>query len=227
MNKMDIVLRTDFRDYYDHWFTLPHRAERAMFTLTRLSYDGMYKSNQFSTLKALGYNTVIHGVVSSMTPWKQGCPQVVVYHDPRVHRGEGKELMSMWSALKYHPEKYCSYYIDTSLNGDSTSYRLLCVGSKKFIIEYRSKDWRSNVNPYDVHVIEDSFLLEQLQDKLPWSLPLYSIDFVLPFLGHIGPLAVDLNSGPQIKGTGLEDILKPKEVFDLIAQWYMDNAALG
>ena len=71
--------------------------------------------------------------------------------------------------------------------------------------------WRSNVGDAEI------FLLGTPPDEVPeLDLPfaLYGVDFVLDSKSCLW--AIDLNPAPGVRGTGIEEVLSPKEAVESI-----------
>ena len=225
---------SDFRDYYD-W-----ACDGTGPILYRNSENyGPSKPEQLAILNRAGIQTPPHGKVEDVIDhwWEQEgywIRRVVAYTDINTHRGEGKELWKHRShPLKLEPrmgydannEKaranhavYCSALVQghdwSALR--SRSLRLLQIGQKRFWIEYTSNtSWMSNVGEGDCEVVD----YELVTAKHPGlsNYPLYAIDFVQ---GLAGKYAVDLNLSPQIRGTGVEKLLKAEDLVSELEKWF-------
>jgi len=146
---------------------------------------------------------------------------VVVYENERAHRGNGKWLLTAEDARKFFPGCLASEFVytnDTSCSGKS--WRLLRIGSRTFWLEYRSQDnWKSNCGEVSVR------LLDTKPEGLPGielEYPLFAVDFVPD-----GQMlwAIDLNIAPGIRGTGVEDILKPMGIAEEIKRWFLPRGS--
>lgn len=201
---MKIVLRSDFHDYYDHWFDVLIRPDDPHKVFQRFTHQGLTRPEQFAYLASQGLCVPLHGSPRHLLSI---CPTIVVYDDVEAHRGLGKRLVS--SSADINNASFASEYLPSAV----TSHRLLAIGDKRYHLVYKSNDdtWRSNVGDVDI-TLEDS-LLPDLREQ---NCPLYAIDFVLAKQGMI---AIDFNTAPGIRGTGLEDILTSKEVATAIRMW--------
>lgn len=200
-------LKSDFIDYYDHHFDLDGDV------FSRLSTEGMDKLGQLKYMKKLGYpvppfNKVkkLHATVKTLGIDFQHQLDVVVYTDIKAHKGEGKIKMPLSQAITEHPNEYASIYITSDRSG--LSWRLLQVGDIKIYLEYSSNDWRSNYGDVKIKVLE---IERDAPHKI--KLPLFAIDCV-PGLNSV--YAVDFNVSPQLRGTGLEEILPAEEVVNAL-----------
>jgi len=156
--------------------------------------------------------------------------EVVVYTDINSHRGEGKIKMRLDEAMEKYPNNFASFYIFNW----STSYRHLQIGEKSFWLMYHSnrRDWRSNCGNVNINILSQNIGYHK-----SIKYPLFAIDFVLKtdpdfYLKYKGQykgerkdtyLAIDFNISPGINGTGIEEILKPNEIVELVKKFYKDN----
>jgi hypothetical protein len=217
-----IKLKSDFLDYYDHWFA--PNFDSADYKFERLSTSpNMGKRHQFAILDEVA-RTPRHGVIRDMVKdWGNiYLGWVVVYHDEFAHRGEGKELLRFYDALQKYPDKYASHFwFDVrSDEGKAVSTRELQIGNRCWELCYTGYGpgvWRSNNAP--------TVTVEVVKEIRPWTsevlkqYPLFAIDFV-----HVK--AVDFNTAPQIKGTGLENILTSLECYQLIEKALVNSEEL-
>jgi hypothetical protein len=200
-------LLSDFRDYYDHWFETTSEP-----TFNRLMVQGPTKQEQFELINQAGYNVIPYG-----RPIDFSDEDLLVV----LHAGEGKILLSQPEALARHPEKLCSLFIKSPkyYTNNANSTRYLWVGSRCFEFFYENldaKEWRSNVGEVDVTFLSE--LTNHPHPKCLAQFPLVAIDFV-GGQDEFTNYAIDLNISPGLKHTGIEDVLKAKEVYDLIVSW--------
>lgn len=218
---MKLQLKTDFHDYYDHWF------DREGQIFERMSHSGMSRREMFDFFEQIGLKTPPHGTpeqifntLSEQDKEAEDFAQkhdmnffhVVVYLDETAHRGEGKILIPLTTAIRQYPNAFCSQYCPTLLIG-STSLRYLQIGDKIFWLRYTSDDWRSNYGNVNITVLSQE--KDKFHSKI--GLPLFAVDFIF------GPnfiWAIDFNITPGLKGTGVEDILPAKEAVATIKRWY-------
>lgn len=217
---MKLRLLSDFRDYGDEWF------DREGQIFTRFSGDFLTKRNQFTLLEASGFLVPRHNYLYKLynyINWAKddSIKKFVVYTDHLAHRGEGKIILTREGvkAIEDFSEGsllncYASQYIQTEYSPSNKTHRILNIGSRQFRINYSSDDaWRSNCRnvkvEFDTEIFGDMKISSPLEGRALWA-----IDFVA------GIYAIDLNTSPGLKGTGIEDILKPKEVADLIKEFY-------
>lgn len=149
----------------------------------------------------------MHGTCSEMKEHFRSDDRVVVYTDELAHCGEGKELLYYDEALARFPDKLIAEYLKGECK--SMSLRMLSIGEKVYFLGYYSDDaWRSNCGNVRID------LLDELECQVAYcDLPLYAIDFVKD-CGIF--YAVDFNSSPGLRGTGIEEVLTPADVVDLI-----------
>lgn len=244
---MKIKLYSDFIDYYDHHFDASGKR------FERFSTGGINRIEMFKFLESHGYETPKHGKVKEISEiypdrwvgfakgmscdepsyipefdtWK--FIEVVVYTDINSHRGEGKIKMCLDEAIEKYPNNFASIYIFNW----ATSYRHLQIGEKSFWLRYCNRgDWRSNCGNVRINILSQNTGYHK-----SIKYPLFAIDFVsqtdpdfyLKFKGQKKDeredtySAIDFNISPGIGQTGIEEILKPDEVVELIKKFYKDN----
>lgn len=231
LSKYKIGLKSDFRDYYDHWFTPSYQSPKVF--LERYAKPVCcFKENVDSNLN-INFKkreqlrlldtfemTPTHGIVKELpyTSFK-----LVVYLDEYAHCGEGKILIDSQEAREKYPDCYASFYIESKY-GKAISKRLLQIGNRSWWLEYTNheKDWRSNVGENIEIKIKgetDCFWVNnQRNSDLLKNYPIFAIDFVESFCGEY-LYAIDFNTSPGLLGTGIEEILYGNEVFKLIAEY--------
>jgi hypothetical protein len=226
--KMKIGLETDFYDYYDYWFPARYEEVDSLLDRRARAYRGIDKIQQFWIMEQEGLRTPHHGVVRDM--YENGFDKTglyVVYLDPLAHQGEGKVLESLQGAYDWHKDSYASRWVrSVDVLGRSRSMRILGVGRKRYTLYYTGieREWRSNVgdgveiywNRYDNKWVERLGLERGFDDY-----PLWAVDFVQNDWGDW--VAVDFNTAPQIRGTGIEDVVEPYQMYRDIVQWYEDH----
>ncbi len=217
-------LVSDFHDFYDHCFD-GHGPE-----FRRLTTEGPNKKDQFALLQAAGFLTPPHGKVKEVggSYWEaenRSVRDVVVYEDLQAHCGQGKRVVrkcdyafdgnvSRLPTLHALGELFCSAYVASAgphgywqPHGPSVSWRLLQIGPHRFWVEYRSTDdWRSNCGTTVCALIgaeKDVGLYPRLE-----GYKLFAIDFVIG--KHL--YAIDFNVAPGLRGTGVEAMLRPREL---------------
>lgn len=203
-----VKLESDFKDYYDHWFA--GSWDKSDIVFERFTYSKTSKLEDFILLKSLGFCIPKIGTVSQLDAMLlDKFSKVVVYLNDHAHAGEGKRLLSLESALVLYPNHFASEYIINKDYEYSESYRYLRVGSKTFWLKYVSyDDWRSNCGDVDISIIDFDVNL-----TVPQLNPLFAIDFIKT---NNKLIALDYNSSPGLKWTGVEDIMTGKEVFNEI-----------
>jgi len=205
---MDIRLQSDFVDYYDHFFDISGKV------LRRFSYQGMNRAEMFTFMRSKGLHTPIFGVTRKILEFAKTTnieppSHLVVYTDLNKHCGEGKILVPWDEAISSLPASFASEYIPSN----SESLRVLQVGNSYFWLRYKSKnDWKSNYGDVDIEVLSmhDGYFNSDIKE------PLYAIDFV----GGNEMLAVDFNTAPQIRGTGVENIVSARDIVRGIKEAY-------
>lgn len=206
---MKVKLRSDFTDYYDHWFDLEGVEYR------RVGTDGPSRSEMFEILRGLGLMTPTHGRLGEQD---LGHREVVVYLDERLHCGEGKTRLLYNDAVVRHPGKLFSLFIPPG----GVSIRHLHIGRRCFELQYRSvEDWRSNVGDGDC-CVRGEIAVPTYRSKVAEAL--FAIDFV-PLLPTEQLFAVDFNIAPGMRGSGMERVLSAWEAAELIKDYLEDSHA--
>lgn len=219
MKPEDVCLISDFTDYYDHWFGVRYREPTAIArhgpAFCRNTRDGTTRS------VALG---ILHNILGLLVPDHGPAKHIlaahgaaVVYTDEYAHRGEGKTLIELRGNEALPPLigwQMASQHFPGSPR--PTSYRLLCIGPRRYALRYQSDDyWRSNVGNVTIKRYDPRALPDIPTIRQPW--PLLAVDFVLS--PDDMPIAIDLNTAPQIRGTPVEEDIEPREVASLIAEF--------
>lgn len=214
---MKLLLRSDFRDYYDHHFDILLKPEihhvfhrTAKDRTSRLDLLD-YMSGQMNLLTPT-YGTVRE--VADKLRFSHEDKHLVVYTNPYAHRGDGKERVTLKSALKRYPNKDCSLYLKP--DEGTKSYRLLSIGhSIRYLMSYESTHtWKSNVGDVDIE------LLENPPKITSHHYPMFAVDFVIS--GGI-PYAIDFNSAPGLAGTPVESLIDPKTIVKEIKEWMIES----
>lgn len=197
-----MILKSDFRDYYD--FAFSGRGP----VLRRMTTEGPDKPEQFRLLAAAGYRVPEHGALESLQWWIGA--KYVVYDDIAAHCGNGKRLIDLRDWPLRDMRKFAARFVGTG--GFPESVRRLQIGRRVFAVNYISDDsWRSNCGDVTCHVAGE-FDPYPPTGPLP-ACPLFAIDLVLGDDGEY--TAVDLNVAPGVRGIGLERFLKP---FDVVGE---------
>lgn len=228
---MLLSLYSDFRDFYDHTFA--GSWEKNAIQFCRTSTTNLSRIDAFKKLQAMSLVTPLFGVVPDLgrqmygqisylgastlvSEYDKKMMNVVVYHDMYAHAGEGKELIHLSDALRLYPEKFASQYIPPNFEKKGETLRYLRIGKRQFWLRYQSSnDWRSNVGDVSIMALRED---RPLSDAafIKTVNPLLAIDFVRADRLY----AIDLNTSPGIKGTGLENEISASTVYNEIMQWY-------
>jgi len=218
MKPEDIKLVSDFHDYYDHNFAYGPYA-KTKHQLNRNSNNGMHKYTQLYLMKTLGFTVPPNGTVESLLD-QFPYPELVVYTDPFLHRGEGKELISAKHAINKYPDLFAIPYIENSNSIlGSVTIRILWIGDVGFELQYSSGhywkgDWRSNYGD-EVHI---KLISTMYINRPQANYPLFAIDLIEDIVGK--RWAIDFNTAPGIKDTPIQDLYQPRQIAQFIADWY-------
>lgn len=213
---MNIQLKSDFIEPYDHWF------DREGIVFERMSRNNISRSDMFKILTDAELRVPPHGSVEELYAVLPDTTHVVIYEDMYAHRGEGKHLLTVDKAIEDFPHKYCSVLVPMHF-GLPVSTRYLRIGNKTHWLKYTSNDhWRSNCGlNVTIETYEPEFEdLKTVEETLGIVHPMFAIDFVQSIQNGFW-YAIDFNTSPGIKGAPLED--SGKEIVELIKQWYEES----
>jgi len=212
---MNVRIRSDFREYYDHAFDLSGME------WFRNSEDDLSRSSAHNRMRNMGLNVPRSGLLNNRKLLREmGNIQVVVYTNEYTHRGEGKLLLQLEEAMVDYPGCYASAYIHRPVAySQPSSVRRLRIGSSIHWLEYWSEDtWRSNYSTVDAPVDIYTYvpgITANIIDYEPY--PMLAIDFVESIYGAW--YAIDYNTSPGIGGTPIEGILTPNDIYKEVANW--------
>lgn len=217
VNVPKVRLVSDFRDYYDHWFD----GCDAEIVFERRSTGGMSRPQMLAYMQSLGLRVPFFGrvrdVYEHMLRGFEAIPhfdtilKLVVHFDEKAHRGEGKVMLSLRDALEKYPDHFAVEYVPALPSGLGLTWRYLQVGDKVFWLEYFSRDdWRSNCGKVDIKVLTRE--RDGYHSQIRY--PLFAVDFVPA--PDLGLFAVDFNIAPQVRGTGIEELLPAREVAEAV-----------
>jgi len=234
---MKIKLNTDFKDYYDFMF---YPDGDVMFD--RRMYDRtLCKRDQIRIMQDLGFRTFD---IRRCKHWDfSDAAMLVVYTDDRAHAGSGKQRTDLGQAKRHHPNDWSIPWIATSdANDASVSHRLLQVGDRAWWLRYEGTGgWQSNhCESTAITIVDeiqsirrysfDHHIINHRTNLCPY--PIFAIDFVIPankatptdFAEVIeSGYAIDFNTAPGMKWTGMDDLLPAPEVYRLIHDYLCDG----
>lgn len=217
---MKVAIVSDFIEPYDHWFDLNSPASRVV---SRMS-TGETRQQGFRHLQDMNLRVPYHGKVCEMYDICTGRPKIVLYHDEKAHRGEGKELAILSpSILDRCPQTLAALYVECGAY--AMSYRYLRLGLWTCWLRYFSDDkWRSNYGKVQIDMYnQDPTPYLVFPDKFidPYHVPLLAIDFVVSWSGMWW--AVDYNTSPGIKDTPVMDLISGQDIVKSIKQFYEES----
>lgn len=209
---MKLQLKSDFREPWYDW-----AFDKDGVVFERYAKTAMDRPTMWRILEdEFHLQLPTHGIARNVC--QRGDDKLwVAYLDPTAHRGEGKVVHASGVCLDKFPEKAVCEYIESARSAFYKSYsiRHLQIGNKAWGLAYESKDdWRSNCGDCCASVYRDR---EPMLEKYP----MFAIDYVIH---ENGPLAIDLNTAPGLRWTGIDKWIKPTKVVELIKGWYERNA---
>jgi hypothetical protein len=224
---VELSLQSDFRDWYDIAFKPSGLPDTLM--LKRMTRSGMSRPRMLEYLDEIGYRPPRYGSVTAMYAELMrnyegggvemgklrreiaGRTKVVLHHDLLAHSGESKYLTTLQNALDYYPSAFAVEYIPSQSRSEySRTLRFLHLGELSFVIEYSSRDWRSNVNG-SARLVASVLDEPHFHTQLPF--PIHAVDFIETFDGL---RAIDLNIAPGTDGLGLEKVVSREDVYESI-----------
>jgi len=208
---MGLKLKSDFVDYYDHQFD----AKGDIYE--RFSSTASTRADDLKYLADLGWTTPFYGISRNVIPYVitelgTSALHFIVYLNEHAHRGEEKLKVTAEVALERFPDHFVVLYIRPDV--PSKSYRFLQIGKKPFILIFKSNDeWRSNCGDVEVRLMREG------KDGYHPTIhrPMFAIDYIV---ANKSLIAVDFNTAPGLKQTGLENVMKPHEVYREIHEAY-------
>lgn len=215
---MKLTLRSDFWDFYDHHFDIVGKP----FYRFAKSQVNRTRSQDLKILEDCGFAVPLNAPVKTFTYLSVDGPYVI-YDDETQHCGEGKRLV--YNLEFENPNKLCTIYIPSNI---TYHVRHLAIGDFKCVLRYESNhEWMSNCGNVEIEIIQYGIYnfppLESIQKYLKH--PLIAVDGKYNINGDF--CVFDLNTAPQLRGTGLERILSPQQVVQFIKEWFKHEEDLS
>ncbi len=196
-------LQTDFTDYYDY---LCIQQDKLINYVRRYS-NSLSKGKALMELRKIGVKTIHLASVQEIAPSNK---KVVVYTDPKKHRGEGKILMSSNDAMITYPTNLCSAYNEDSFG---VTNKFLQIGKRRFRIIVENTEPLKEGRAISIDEIAPEY-------NFNLRLPIFSIDYIST---SGGLLAVDFNIIQELKHLNIQNILKPEivvaEIYESIIKY--------
>ena len=218
-----IGLKSDFTDYYDHWFVGSWQSPSLHYY--RFTYDDVPRSEIFRWMDERGIPVPYFGLVNDLYKktvkerWGKDSHifgevvNFVVYTDEYAHASQGKLLLTANEAIETYPQYFAVEFIPTNPLCLGLSYRYLRVGRRQFWLRYKSLDsWMSNYGS-----VEIQYLCEEKKADSFYFDPVCAIDFITDGIKFY---AVDYNKSPRLSRTGIDEVVPAKEVYNWIEEYY-------
>lgn len=212
------VLKTDFIDYYDHWFDKlvipePHH------TFKRMSRTQTSRRVFLEYMEDLDIvqNVIPHGLPEELGEKFGLNTEVVVYTDPYAHTGYGKEKMTAKEADKRFQLNHASLFMESVW--PSSTIRRVQIGTKAAYMIYSSNHpWKSNVGDVQIKVMSKPIEFADVEPNP--NFPMFAIDYIFQdTLDQSKWYAIDFNPAPLLKFTPVEEVMSPQEVVQEIREW--------
>lgn len=191
INKVKLKVDSDFVDYYDSLLSTD-----AVVVYKRKYGDALSKGKAIALLQRLGLQTALLGPVREIAPLSE---RLVVYIDPRKHRGEGKILMGSYDALLTYPNSLASPYYEGNNN---ITRKFLQIGSRRFRLVLKNESTFKLGEIIDFVEIQPSY-------NFDLRIPIFSIDYVDT---RYGMVAIDFNNIECLKDLGLDRFIEPDNI---------------
>lgn len=217
-----LALQSDYRDFYDSAFDL--KAPETYVLQRNSQADGFGRDALFNFLQASGWKTPRYGIVGTDDLFF--AHKWVVYDNLWQHCGYGKRVTERIDEKADHG-KLAAEFVGPVCGQTG---RILQIGGRAFLLRYKSStDWRSNVGDVEIGLIRE---LPRVGFNSVPHWPLQAVDFVTrsgdwmslgsveEYQQHPEVYAVDLNSAPGMRWTGIDKTLTADEVFEEIKAAY-------
>lgn len=193
-------IQSDFVDYYDIL-----NNEKSTFVYNRYIGNSKSRGTVLKELRNLGVKTI---ELKQVSQFYKGEGPLVVYVDPKEHKGKGKLIMSVEDAQLAYPNSLASPYIETT-NGYILKY--VHVGKRRFALYYK-KDEPISLNMG--RLIDINEATPEYNRQV--GLPIYSIDYIVKDNNEM--VATDFNMVQSLGNIGLQSKLTAENVIDEIVQ---------
>lgn len=247
---MNIVLKSDFNDYYDGYFdNQDYSKTEIIFNRNTCTLD---KATIFSILsETYGLKTVEYGFIGDLlrndlfNNYNSINKAIIDDHyavddeycsfkrtdDNFIYYNNKVNLLTFEEALnlqKINSNFLCSRFVK---NTENTLYRFIMVYPYFYWMEIKSDNWNCKENIKEVNKIERNIFDIDLK-KFPKIIkenvanPILSIDFVKNFKTNQF-YAVDFNTTPKLENTPFQENFSPDEIVNLIKEKIEINKDYG
>lgn len=196
----NLNIQSDFVDYYDIL-----NNEKSTFVYNRYIGNSKSRGTVLKELRNLGVKTI---ELKQVSQFYKGEGPLVVYVDPKEHKGKGKLIMSVEDAQLAYSNSLASPYIETT-NGYILKY--VHVGKRRFALYYK-KDEPISLNMG--RLIDINEATPEYNRQV--GLPIYSIDYIVKDNNEM--VATDFNTVQSLGDIGLQSKLTAENVIDEIVQ---------
>lgn len=195
---MNIV--SNFKDYYDEF---ANSMLRDGITYERFENTGD-KSEELSYISNLGIETIKLMPVASVV----GADKLVVYTNPALHRGKGKQVLSYIKAIQMYGNKLCSEFVP----GNEKTYKIVQIGLSRYSCVLENKGLEEQ------RIIGYTRLKNCFCELL--DLPIYSIDYIKINNKFV---ACDFNKVQRLADIGFEQVLREEELVQELIKYYSNK----
>lgn len=154
-----VILESDFDDYYDTEL----KAFDSQLKFIRSSKENMSKANALKFLRSLGYETIKLGPMDNYSDNEL----VIVYSNPELHNGLGKQALTVDSAKIMYGNKPCAKCYNSS-----RTYKILQIGYSCYSLEIENDGLKES------KLLKCIMIGKGFPGCIDMKYPMYSIDFV-------------------------------------------------
>lgn len=186
----NVILVSDFRDWYDHMF------DKDGIAFSRMSQH-LGRREALTYMRAAGLRVPKFGTYAD---FHETTTTVVAHKDDFSHQGYGKILFDLFNyPVKAQLDELngltlVEYLVDKDSFG--VSFRDLWVGDSYCRLKYESGEWRSNVGNVSISVLDADKYFDRDRPSLFDNIyPLLAMDYIM-YCGH--KYYIDLNTSPGV-----------------------------
>lgn len=192
----NIKIVSDFSDYYD---TLSNDKSTIIYN-RNISYC-MQRGVALNFLKDRAIKTLELKPVSQFNSWDN---KIVVYKDPRLHHGLGKEILDVTTAKSMYTNCLASRYTESD---DLKTIKFLQIGKRRFTLTFEKEPL--SLDKGNIIDISES----SSEYNMVIRYPIFSIDYIS--VNRV-MIATDFNEVENLHSLNFENQLNAEQVTDEI-----------
>lgn len=195
----ELRIDSDFHDFYDKLST-----EGSLIKYRRYLSECKQRGVALKYLRSLGIKTIELKQASNFIP-SDG--NLVVYTNPMLHNGMGKQIMTVDDAQRRYANYAASIYIQSD---NLITVKYLQIGKRRFNLYYRKKELVTLDTGELISVQEISSEYNRLI-----ALPIYSIDYI-PINNEM--VAIDFNEVQRLDKLGVEKYMRAEDIIEEVRE---------